>query len=79
MCPLLTRIRSSVTADLVTCRGGLVRPNPLLNFESSILIVMDIEMGHIYTSLHQFKPQNFVNMELHKWFKYPSLCFKLLP
>ena len=33
-------------ADLVTCRGGLVRPNPGFNFGSRTLLVMDFELGH---------------------------------
>jgi hypothetical protein len=59
-------------ADLVTCRGGLVRPNPRLNFGPSTLLVMDFELGHTFTSSHQFKPQNIANMELQKRSKYLS-------
>jgi hypothetical protein len=50
-------------ADLVTCRGGLVRPNPRLNFGPSTLLVMDSELGQTFTSSLQFKPQNSANME----------------
>ncbi len=53
-------------ADLVTCRGGLVRLNPRLIFGPSTLLVMDFELGHTFTSSHQFKPQNIANMEHHK-------------
>ena len=56
--------------DLVICRGGLVRPNPRLNFGPSTLLVMDFELGHTFTSSHQFKPQNIANMELQKRSKY---------
>ncbi len=54
----------------MTCRGGLVRPKPRLNFGPSTLLVMDFELGHNYTSLHQFKPQSLVTMEHHKRSKY---------
>jgi hypothetical protein len=51
---------------LMTCRGGLVRPNPRLNFGPSTLLAMDFELGHTFTSSHQFKPQNIATMEHHK-------------
>ncbi len=60
-------------ADLVTCRGGLVRPNPRPNFGPSTLLVMDFELVHTFTSSHHFKPLNIANMELQKRSKYLSV------
>jgi hypothetical protein len=57
-------------ADLVTCRGGLVRPNPRLNFDQGTLLVMDFELGHTFDSSHSFKLNNLANMENQKRAKY---------
>jgi hypothetical protein len=59
-------------ADLVTCRGGLVRQNPSLNFGPATLLVMDFELGHTYNSSHVFKPNNLASMENRKRSKYLS-------
>ena len=59
-------------ADLVTCRGGLVRPNPSLNFDRGTLLVMDFELGHTYDSSHSFKLNNLTTMENLKRSKYRS-------
>ena len=56
----------------MTCRGGLVRPNPRLNFGTITLLVMDFELGHTFTSSHKFKSQNIANMEHQKRSKYLS-------
>jgi hypothetical protein len=58
-------------ADLVTCRGGLVRPNPRLYFGPSTLLVMDVELGHNFTSSHQFF---FGLLPLPPFFLLPSLA-----
>jgi hypothetical protein len=59
-------------ADLVTCRGGLVRLSPQLNFTSRTDLAMDFELGHTYTSLHRFKPNSLALMEQQKRNKYLS-------
>ncbi len=59
-------------ADLVTCRGGLVRPNPRFNFDQGTLLVMDFELGHTFDSSHPFKVNNLATMENQKRAKYHS-------
>ena len=58
--------------DIVTCCGGLVHPDPDLNFGRTTQLVMDFELGHPYTSQHVFKPNNLRVMESTKRNKYVS-------
>ena len=57
---------SNSKGDIVTTRGGLVRSRPGSHFNSATLLVMDYELGHVYSSTHAFKPNNLLSMESAK-------------
>jgi hypothetical protein len=56
-------VNSQRRADLVKCRGGLVRPKPRFNFDQGALLFMDFELGHNFDSSHSIKLDNLATVE----------------
>ncbi len=57
-------------ADLVTCREGLDRPNPRLNFDQGTLLFLAFELGHTFDSSRSFKVNDLATKENPKGTKY---------
>ncbi len=54
---------------LVNCG---IPPNPRLNFTSTTRLVMDVTIGHSYTTTHHFKSNTIQTMESTKRHKYST-------
>ena len=57
-------------ADMMTLTGCGVSPNAQYNFSKDTRLIMDVTIGHIYDSKHNYKPDNLQNMAGSKCFKY---------
>ena len=57
-------------ADMMASQGGCVQPNHHLNFSLSILLIMDVTIGHVYNVHHSYKSGNLRQMEGSKRQKY---------
>ena len=65
MCPKGFRTPIS-KGDIFTTRGGLVLSRPGSHLTSATLLVMDYELGHVWSSSHIFNPKNLSSMESAK-------------
>ena len=57
-------------ADMMTLTGCGISPNAQYNFSKDTRLIMDVTIGHIYDSKHNYKPDNLQNMAGSKCFKY---------
>ena len=62
--------QSRKRADMMTFGGGCVRPNQRLNFTKSTRLIMDVTIGHVFDTQHNFKRNNIHSMETRKRNKY---------
>lgn len=62
--------QSRKRADMMTFSGGCVRENQRLNFTKTTRLIMDVTIGHVFDTRHNFKHRNIQTMETKKRNKY---------
>lgn len=55
---------------MMTYAGGCVRPNQRLNFTKATRLIMDVTIGHVFDTNHNFKKRSIHSMETRKRNKY---------
>ena len=59
-------------ADMMTLTGCGVTPNAQRNFSTDTRLIMDVTIGHVFDTHHNFKPNTLQNMANSKCLKYAT-------
>ena len=59
-------------ADMMTLTGYGVTPNAQRNFSTDTRLIMDVTIGHVFDTHHNFKPNTLQNMGNSKCLKYAT-------
>ncbi len=59
-------------ADMMTLTGCGVTPNAQRNFSTDTRLIMDVTIGHVFDTHHNFKPNTLHNMANSKCLKYAT-------
>jgi len=57
-------------ADMMTLTGCGVIPNAQRNFSAKTRLIMDVTIGHVFDTHHNFKPNTLRNLATSKCIKY---------
>ncbi len=57
-------------ADMITLTGCGVIPNAQRNFSANTRLIMDVTIGHVFDTHHNFKPNTLLNLAISKCIKY---------
>ncbi len=68
----LPRRRNRLWADMMTLTGCGVTPNAQRNFSKDTRLIMDVTIGHVFDTHHNFKSNTLQTLANSKCLKYAS-------